>query len=114
MTGIEYEPDRCDLVWMSFDPQRGHQQRGHRPGFVLSPRRFNRLTGLALLVPITSRVRGYPFEVKLPESAAIKGVIMVDQIRAMDWQERKPRYVGRCQDVLQEVVDKLNSIIEAQ
>jgi len=107
-----YSPERCDLVWMTFDPQRGHEQRGHRPGFVVTPRRFNELTGLAFICPITGRARGYPFEVKLPESAPVQGVIMVDQMRSLDWRERKPRYAGRCADVLQEVVERLMSIVE--
>ena len=107
-----YIPDRCDIVWISFDPQKGHEQNGHRPGFVLSPRRYNNLTGLAFVCPITSRVRGYPFEIKLPDTAPVKGVILVDQMRAVDWRDRKPRYAGRSEAVLEEVVERLISIIE--
>ena len=107
-----YTPDRADIVWMSFDPQRGHEQSGHRPGFVLSPRRFNDLTGLAFICPVTSRVRGYPFEVELPEAAPVRGVILVDQTCSLDWRERKPRYAGRCESVLEDVVERLISILE--
>jgi len=112
VSDTEYTPDRSDIVWMTFDPQRGHEQRGHRPGFVLTPSRYNALTGLAFICPITSRVRGYPFEIKLPESAPVQGVVMIDQMRSVDWRERKPRYAGRCQGVLEEVVERLMSLIE--
>ncbi len=107
-----YIPDRCDIVWITFDPQRGHEQSGHRPGFIVTPRRYNDLTGLAYICPVTSRVRGYPFEVKLPEAAPVKGVIMVDQMRSLDWRARKPRYECRCEQVISEVVERLMSLIE--
>ncbi|PSQ85340.1 MAG: mRNA-degrading endonuclease [Bacteroidetes bacterium QH_2_63_10] len=84
----EYVPRRGDLVWLNFSPQAGHEQRGHRPALVLSPRRYNERAGLALLCPITSRVRGYPFEVALPDTLETEGVVLADQVRSLDWRKR--------------------------
>lgn len=87
-----YAPRRGDIVWLSFDPQAGHEQAGRRPAFVLSPENYNRKTGLFLACPITSRVKGYPFEVLLPDGLAVGGVILVDQIKSLDWKVRKAEF----------------------
>ena len=81
-------PDRGDLVWIQFDPTVGHEQGGHRPAFVISPRNYNLVSGLVLLCPVTSKARGYPFEVALPTGLPVAGVVMADQIRSMDWRAR--------------------------
>lgn len=80
---------------MSFSPQSGHEQAGWRPALVVSPEEYNRLSSLALLCPITSRVKGYPFEVLLPPGAAVSGAVLADQIRSLDWRARKARLVER-------------------
>src|SRR2546425_1274360 len=84
-------PDAGDLVWLSFDPQAGHEQSGRRPALVLSPASYNGKSGLALVCPITSRVKGYPFEVSLPEGSKFAGVILADQLRSLDWRTLSPR-----------------------
>jgi mRNA interferase MazF len=85
----EFVPDRGDIVWLAFDPQAGREQAGRRPALVLSPLRFNRLTGMALVCPITSRRRGWAFEVEVPAGLPITGVILADQARALDWRARR-------------------------
>jgi mRNA interferase MazF len=86
MVMAEYIPNRGDIVWISFNPQAGHEHAGRRPAIVLSPRTYNGSAGLALFCPITSQVKGYPFEVPLPGDAPVEGVILSDQIRSLDWR----------------------------
>lgn len=93
-----YVPRRGDVVWLSFDPQAGHEQSGRRPAFVLSPEAYNRKTGLFLACPVTSKVKGYPFEVVLPEGLAVGGVILADQIKSLDWRVRKAEFAGATSD----------------
>lgn len=90
-----YVPKRGDLVWLTFDPQAGHEQAGRRPAFVLSPEPYNRKTSLFLACPVTSRVKGYPFEVALPAGLPVSGVILADQIKSLDWKERKAQFAAR-------------------
>jgi len=80
-----YVPRRGDSAWLSFDPQAGHEQAGRRPAFVLSPESYNRKTSLLLACPITSKVKGYPFEVVLPPDLPVGGVILADRIESLDW-----------------------------
>jgi mRNA interferase MazF len=90
-----YVPRRGDLVWLSFDPQAGHEQAGRRPAFILSPDSYNRKTNLLLACPITAKVKGYPFEVALPSGLAVSGVILADQIKSLDWKVRKAEFIAR-------------------
>jgi len=102
---MSYVPRRGDLVWLRFDPQAGHEQAGRRPAFVLSPESYNRKTSLFLACPITSRVKGYPFEVPLPGSSVISGVILADQVKSLDWRVRNAEYAGAVDEsVIDEVV----------
>ena len=106
-------PDRSDLIWLVFNPQAGHEQAGRRPAVVLSPASYNGKTSLALLCPITSRSKGYPFEVKLPDGLPVAGVILADQIKSLDWQARQAEVIGRIpQYVLQEVLQKLTLLLQ--
>lgn len=82
-------PDRGDLVYLSFDPQAGHEQAGRRPAIVLSPKIFNEVTKFAVVCPITTKEKGYPFEVKLPNGLPIEGVILTDQVKSLDWKARQ-------------------------
>lgn len=84
-SGSGYVPDRGDLVWLSFDPQAGREQAGRRPAVILSPASYNRSSGLALAVPVTSHVKGYPFEVPIPAGMRISGVILADHLKSVDW-----------------------------
>jgi len=100
-----YVPKRGDLVWLTFDPQAGHEQAGRRLAFVLSPETYNRKTSLFLACPVTARVKGYPFEVALPAGSPVSGVILADQIKSLDWRERKAQFAGRATgDVVEDVV----------
>jgi len=108
----EYVPGRGDIVWMSFTPQAGHEQAGHRPALVVSPREYNAVTSLALCCPITSHVKGYPFEVDLPPSGAITGVVLADQIKSLDWRARHARFECRCSSaVIREVIGKVGTLL---
>ena len=86
-----YAPDRGDIVWLQFDPQAGHEQAGHRPALVISPRAYNRKVGLALCCPITNQVKGYPFEVVLPAASKANGAVLADQVKSLDWRIRKAK-----------------------
>jgi mRNA interferase MazF len=97
---MSYVPRRGDLVWLTFDPQAGHEQAGRRPAFVLSPEAYNRKTGLFLACPITSKVKGYPFEVPLPAGLLVSGVILTDQIKSLDWKARKAEFAAETSDVV--------------
>ncbi len=108
-----YVPDRGDLVWLRFTPQAGHEQAGRRPAFVLSPRRYNARAGLALVCPVTSRVKGYPFEVRLPPGLAVEGVVLADQVRSLDWRARAAERIARAPDeVVEETIGKLLALLE--
>lgn len=101
-------PEAGDLVWLTFDPQAGHEQAGRRPALVLSPAGYNAKSGLALVCPITSRAKGYPFEVPLPEGSAIEGVVLADHLKSVDWQARRAKAAGRASDEV--VIDVLERI----
>ena len=103
-----YVPERGDLVWLNFDPQKGSEQAGIRPALVLSRAAYNRF-GLCLLCPITSKIKGYPFEVILPEDSAIHGVILCDQIRSVDWRVRRIKKVGEIKPETMENVTSFSS-----
>lgn len=89
----DYVPDAGDLVWLEFDPQAGHEQAGHRPAVVLSPAAYNGLTGLMLCCPMTTRIKGYPFEVAIAGST--KAVVLADQIKSVDWKARRAQLKGK-------------------
>jgi mRNA interferase MazF len=101
-------PEAGDLLWLEFDPQTGREQRGRRPCLVLSPKEYNRKTGLALVCPITSRIKGYPFEVRVHEKSGIDGVVLSDHIKNLDWKARDAKYAGIAStDVLESVRSKI-------
>jgi len=88
-----YVPDRGDIVWLNFTPQTGHEQRGKCPALVLSPKIYNEKTSLCICLPITSKVKGYPFEVALPKGFKIEGVILSDQVKNLDFVARDIAYI---------------------
>lgn len=108
-------PERGDAIWLTFDPQAGHEQAGRRPAVVLSPAAYNRKVGLALLCPIINQVKDYPFEVKIPEGLPITGVILSDQIKSLDWRVRNATFIAHLPDgVVDEVLRKLNTLLSLQ
>ena len=105
-------PDTGDVVWLTFDPQAGHEQSGRRPALVLSPKIYNARSGLALACPITNQAKGYPFEVAVPAGSGATGVILADHLKSIDWKARRAERLGRCTDeVLQEVRAKLAPLL---
>jgi mRNA interferase MazF len=110
---MSYVPRRGDLVWLSFDPQAGHEQAGRRPAFVLSPESYNRKTGLFLACPVTSKAKGYPFEAPLPDGLAVNGVILADQIKSLDWKARRVEFASSTNDsVLHDVMSLVLPLID--
>lgn len=89
---MAYCPKRGDVVWLSFEPQTGHEQAGHRPALTLSPEAYNRKVGLAIFCPITSQTKGYPFEVPLPIGLKATGVVLSDQVKSLDWRARNAKF----------------------
>lgn len=105
-------PEQGDVVWLDHDPQAGHEQAGRRPTLVLSPRAYNVATGLMLRCPVTSQVKGYPFEVNLIGVKGLKGVILSDQLRSLDWKARTAEKVGRAaDDVVADVLAKVKALL---
>lgn len=109
---MPYVPERGDVVWVSLDPQAGHEQAGRRPALVVSPRAYNGKAGLALLCPITSQVKGYPFEVALPAGLEVGGVVLADQVKSLDWRARRAERAGRLPaGAVTEVLEKLKTLL---
>jgi mRNA interferase MazF len=109
---VGFVPDRGDIVKMSFDPQSGHEQAGWRPALVISPAAYNRASSLALFCPITSRVKGYPFEIALPPGLAVSGVVLADLVRSLDWKARSAALAGRAPHaVVQDVLARLEPLV---
>ncbi len=108
-----YVPERGDIVWLTFDPQAGHEQAEHRPGLVLSPAAYNARRGMMLCCPITSQVKGYPFEVVLTGDSDVKGAVLADQVKCLDWRARKAKKKGRATpQVVRDTLNKLSALLE--
>jgi mRNA interferase MazF len=106
-----YIPERGDIIWLNFSPQIGHEQQGKRPAVVISPQAYNQKTRLALLCPITTKEKGYPFEVKI-NIEKIHGVILSDQIKSLDWQERGAEFIVKLSNTeMNEIMKKLSVLI---
>ena len=107
-----YCPKRGDVVWISFSPQMGHEQAGHRPALTLSSESYNRKAGLALVCPITTKAKGYPFEVPLPPGLKTSGVVLSDQARSFDWQARNAQFSCKVPaTTLDEVLRRLDAVL---
>ena len=106
-------PEGGDLVWLTFDPQAGHEQAGRRPALTLSPAAYNGRTGLAVFCPVTRQIKGYPFEVELPAGLPFEGAVLVDQVKSLDWRVRQAEVVDRVPpDTLREVSLMLQRLLE--
>ena len=109
---VAYIPNQGDIVWVTFNPQAGHEQAGRRPALVLSPAAYNGKVGLAILCPITSQVKGYPFEVLIPDGLKISGAILSDQVKSLDWKARQAEFVCKLPAaMMDEVLQKLNTLL---
>ncbi|MCX6143133.1 MAG: endoribonuclease MazF [Ignavibacteriales bacterium] len=107
-----YCPARGDIVWIDFTPRVGHEQSGKRPGIVLSPLAYNKAVGLMLCCPITSKEKGYPFEVRIPEGHQISGVVLSDHVRSLDWKTRHATFISRApRELTEDVLDKLQALL---
>ena len=110
---MSYIPGRGDVVWLMFDPQAGHEQAGHRPGLVISPKAFNAKTGLSLICPITSQVKQNAFEVVIPSGLSVKGAVLADQIKSLDWRARKADYICTLSpEITDDVIAKITPLLE--
>ncbi|MEI6091897.1 MAG: endoribonuclease MazF [bacterium] len=107
-----YAPDRGDIIWINFNPQSGKEHKGRRPAFVVSPVEYNRKVGLAIVCPITSQIKGYPFEVLISEKQSTEGVIIADQVKSLDWKVRKAEFIEKAKnEITEEVIKKLLLLI---
>ena len=113
MVRQSYVPEAGDLVWLSFNPQSGHEQAGRRPALILSPRLYNAKARLAIACPITSQPKGYPFEVPLPDDANITGVVLADHVKSVDWEARQIEFASTVSaDLLTDVRERLRVLLE--
>ena len=107
-----YVPDRGDLVWLQFNPQAGHDKAGRRPAVALSPCAYNQRSSLALFCPITGQIKGYPFEVVLPDGLPIGGAVLCDQAKSLDWAARQATLAGRIPPaVVEDILAKLIALL---
>jgi len=107
-----YVPDAGEFIWLSFDPRAGHEQGGRRPALVLSPKPYNRRSGLALVCPVTTQSKDYPFEVAVPDGSGVTGVILADHMKSVDYRARRAVKAGRCApESINEVLARLAPLL---
>lgn len=110
---MAYVPERGDVVFITLNPQAGHEQAGRRPALVLSPSAYNRKVGLALLCPITNQIKGYPFEVDLPQGLKVTGTVLSDQIKSLDWRAREATKIAVLPiGIVTQVLDKARTLLD--
>ena len=108
----KYIPQRGDVIWITLNPQAGHEQSGRRPAIVLSPQSYNRKVGLAIVCPITNQVKGYPFEALLPAGLPVTGAVLSDQVKSLDWNTRKAELICSLPDeTIAEILQKLVTLL---
>ena len=113
MKSGSYVPDRGDIVWLDFNPQTGREQMGKRPAIVISPKVYNSKTSLCICFPITSKVKGYPFEVPLDENLSINGVVLSDQIKSLDFTKREISFICKASDkTVKNIQDRISLLIK--
>lgn len=107
-----YTPHRGDIVWLDFDPRTGREQAEHRPAIVISPKQFNSLSSLVFVCPITSKIKGFSFEVLLPENMQTEGVVLVHHLRSVDWNTKGIKFIEEApRSVIEEICAKLEPLI---
>ncbi|MEN6575613.1 MAG: type II toxin-antitoxin system PemK/MazF family toxin [Phycisphaerales bacterium] len=108
----QYIPERGDLIALTFDPQSGHEQKGRRPALVISHHLFNQHTGLAIVCPITTTQRGFPFHVEVAGCPKVTGFVMVEQVKSIDFRARRAKCITKApQPILEEVLSILDTCI---
>ena len=109
---MAYVPDQGHAIWLTFDPQAGHEQAGRRPAIVLTPAAYNRKTGLLLVCPVTSHSKSYPFEVALPKGLPISGVALSDQVKSADWRAREAAFICILPEAsLMDIASKISTLL---
>jgi mRNA interferase MazF len=110
---VKVFPERGDIIWIDFDPKQGHEQAGKRPALVISNSRYNQVTKMLIACPITSQIKGYSFEIPLPNGLKTFGAVLSNQVKTLDWQARGFKFIERVSnELLEEVLDTLNAILE--
>lgn len=112
VSSVPYVPERGHAVWITLNPQAGHEQAGRRPAVVLSPAAYNGKVGLAILCPVTNQIKGYPFEVRIPHGLAVAGVVLADQVKSLDWRARKAELICTLpKATVAEVLQKVGTLL---
>ncbi len=112
MVNNRYIPDRGDIVWLNFSPQKGHEQAGLRPALILSSKSYNRNSRLMLACPITSKIKHYPFEVHI-KAKKIDGVVLADQVKSLDWSVRNVSFVEKASyEVIQQTQEFIETLLK--
>lgn len=112
MLEMNYIPNRGDIIWLDFNPQIGSEQKGRRPALVISPLMYNQKVGLVIVMPITSQVKNYPFEVLIPNNYNTNGVILTDQIKSLDWRQRNSVFIENLEvEILKECINKVSKLL---
>jgi mRNA interferase MazF len=107
-----YIPERGDIIWLNFNPQAGHEQAGLRPAVIISPSSYNGKVNLAICCPITNHVKGYPFEVAVPQNFKTSGVVLSDQLKCLDWKIRGATFIEKLpDDVTQDILAKISTLV---
>lgn len=110
---MKYVPERGDIIWLSFSPQSGVEQAGRRPAIVLSPSSYNEKSGLILVCPVTSKQKGYPFEVALSDSLTTSGTVLSDQVRSLDWRVREASFIETINDAaLADILENVRLLLD--
>jgi mRNA interferase MazF len=110
-----YVPRRGDVIRLDFNPQKGHEQAGRRPALVLSPVEYNRTVGLAVVCPITNQQKGYPWEVAIPDNPFVSGAVLADQLKSLDWKQRKAEFVCAAEEgLVEDVVEKAFALLSPE
>ena len=99
---MSYVPEVGDIIWLEFDPQAGHEQAGHRPAVVLTPKAYNQATGLLICCPLTTKIKGYPFEVNIEGTP--QNVALSDQVKSLDWKARNAKHKGNVSQAELEII----------
>jgi mRNA interferase MazF len=109
---VNYVPDRGDIVWLQFNPQTGHEQSGKRPALTISPKQYNAKVGLAVFCPVTSNIKGYPFEVEI-HAHGINGVVLADQVKSLDWKVREAKFIAKAgPEIINKTLELITLLIQ--